>query len=188
MQTSPVGKSHPALRPEIEALAAGALLDGRWDDAIFAAFRFVEAQLQQRVASSLIGRALVAHAFDPTAPRVRISPNPDDVQPVADLFRGALGFLKGDRSHKEAPAVPCPDEETCVRGLALASYLLDLLDLDQNVAPQIRAVRADGVNALSLRRCVQVGRRRCSSTAQKFPSLRRRAMSFVFSLKLFRGR
>ncbi len=57
---------------------------------------------------------------------------------------------KGDRSHKEKPAIPCPSGETCLRALSLASYLLDLMDLDENAAPQIRGVRADGGTAVEL--------------------------------------
>lgn len=142
--------SRPALRPEIEVVVREALRDRRWDDAIFDALRTVEAKLQLQCASALIGSGLVSLAFDPPNARVRISPNPADAQRLSELFRGALGFLKGDRSHKDAPAVPCPDEETCLRALSLASYLLDLLDLDENAAPFIQAVHGEGTEALEL--------------------------------------
>jgi hypothetical protein len=138
------------LRPEIEQASRTALQDGRWDDAIFDAMRLVEARLQSQTGSALIGNPLVNLAFDPTSPRVRISPTPGDAQRLAELFRGALGFLKGDRSHKDRPAVPCPDEVHCRLALGLASYLLDLLDLDEAVAPAIRAVGAENEQTLEL--------------------------------------
>jgi hypothetical protein len=139
-----------AIRPEIAKAAGPAYSDGRWDDAIFDAFRTVEAALQVQTGSSLIGNGLVNLAFDGNAPRLRISGNPSDLSRLAELYRGALGFLKGDRSHKDRPAVPCPDAQSCARSLAFASYLLDLLDQDANAAPAITAIRPDGEHFLEL--------------------------------------
>src|SRR5437868_13291334 len=138
------------IRPEITKAAGLALSDGRWDDAIFDAFRTVEAALQVQAGSTLIGNGLVNLAFDVNAPRIRVSGNPPDLSRLAEIFRGAIGFLKGDRSHKDRPAVPCPDADSCARSLAFASYLLDLLDQDANAAPAITAIRPDGERYLEL--------------------------------------
>jgi hypothetical protein len=143
-------KGTAGLRPEIVAEAGTALREGRWDDAIFGAFRYVEAQIQKQAGSSLIGSPLVSFAFAGTTARLRISPDASDAERLVQLFSGSLGFLKGDRSHGQAPAVPCPDEPYCERALALASYLLDLLDLDQNAAPAINSLHFESGRTLEL--------------------------------------
>lgn len=143
----------PVLRPEIETVVEKSLAIGQWDGAIFDAVKTVEAALQKQVGrTDLFGARLISYAFeDPAdAPRVRIVATSRENHQLAQLFGGAIGFLKGDRSHKAAPSVPCPDEETCLRVLVFASYLLDLLDEDENAAPAIQAVRAETEESVEL--------------------------------------
>jgi Protein of unknown function (Hypoth_ymh) len=124
------------LRPEIVEAAAGQLRGRLYDDAIFAAYRRVESRLQERAGlPGTIGDLLVRQAFDEIADPIRISARPQDSQRLIELFCGALGLLKGDRSHKDKPALPCRSMRECLRQLAHASALLDLLDRDIAVAP-----------------------------------------------------
>lgn len=132
--------------------AAGhAFEGGKWDDAIFDAMRIVEAALQERLSSKKIGDDLVKEAFVlHGAPRVRISTDALDNKRLEQSFSGALGYLKGARSHGEAPAVPCPSREMCERALVVASFLLAQIELDQAIAPEIVALRPDGAEAFEI--------------------------------------
>lgn len=124
------------LRSEIVE-AAGAQLRGRlYDDAIFAAYRRVESVVQERARlPGTIGDQLVKQAFEEISDPIRISARSQDSQRMIQLLSGALGLLKGDRSHKDRPALPCRSMRECLRQLAHASALLDLLDRDIAVAP-----------------------------------------------------
>ena len=141
------------IREEVWQAAKADLAVDRWDEAIFAAWRHVEAAIQSRIGSSKIGGGLIDEAFDDSSPvpLIQVSPNlKDDTRNLKNLFKGGLGFFKGDRSHKQAPAVPCPDRQTCIRILAFVSLLYDLLDLDSQVAPVIVAVRGEDNDVLSV--------------------------------------
>lgn len=126
------------LREEIAEVTAEAVHAGRFDDAIFAAFRRVEHEIQQRTASSTIGNELIKLAFRDSAQPIRISDRELDKQRMVELFSGAIGLYKGDRSHKDRPLLPCRSRRECLRILAYASSLLDLLDRDVDRAPAVR--------------------------------------------------
>jgi Protein of unknown function (Hypoth_ymh) len=140
------------LRSEVRAVSERAFDDGRYDEAIFAACRELESHLASRVGSSAIGGSLVDAAFDPTSslPAIRLSNDLADTGRVNHLFKGVLGVLKGDRSHKSSPSIPCIDADMCLRALGCVSLMYDLLDLDLGVAPAIRAVRCDREGTLSI--------------------------------------
>ena len=116
----------------------------KYDDAIFAAFRVVEAKLQARVCSQSIGQALVTEAFDGNPPRIHISEDPRDRQGIQQLFSGALSHIRNDRGHKKAPLTPCESLEDCFLYLRFASFLLYLLAKDKNTFPRIDGVRLLG--------------------------------------------
>ncbi len=127
------------LRPEIADTAAALLRADLFDEAIFAAFRRVEHELQQRTGlAGSIGDTLIAQAFRDKSDPIRISAHDKDAERLIELFSGSIGLLKGDRSHKDKPALPCRSRRECLRQLAQASVLLDLLDRDIAVAPTIR--------------------------------------------------
>lgn len=127
------------LRPEISESAGAQLRSGLYDDAIFAAYRRVEAAVQERSGlSGAIGDQLVRQAFKEIADPIRVSARNQDAERLIQLFGGAIGLYKGDRSHKDKPALPCRSLRECLRQLANASALLDLLDRDIAVAPTVR--------------------------------------------------
>lgn len=137
------------LREEIADASADLLQDGHFDDAIFAALRRVEHEIQQRTGSSAIGDGLVKHAFEGSPPRIKVSDRPRDAERMVQLFGGAIGLLKGDRSHKDKPLLPCTSRRECIRTLAHASSLLDLLDRDVARAPVVHGYEHQR-NALTL--------------------------------------
>jgi Protein of unknown function (Hypoth_ymh) len=133
------------LRPEIVVSAGDQLRKHQYDDAIFAAYRRVESYLQERARlPGTIGDPLVKQAFEEIAQPIQISARSQDSHRLAELLRGALGLLKGDRSHKDKPALPCRSTRECLRQLAQASALLDLLDRDVSVAPSLRGYHHGG--------------------------------------------
>ena len=127
------------LRPEITEAASAQLRGGLFDDAIFAAYRRVEAAVQERSSlTAAIGDQLVQHAFKDASTPIRVSARTQDADRLIQLFGGAIGLYKGDRSHKDKPALPCRSLRECLRQLANASALLDLLDRDIATAPAVR--------------------------------------------------
>lgn len=127
------------LRAEIIEVTRDHVNSGRYDDAIFAAYRRVEAALQSRAGlDRAIGDGLVSQAFGGANPRIRVSDRNQDADRLEQLFQGAIGLYKGDRSHKDKPALPCRSHRECLRQLANASALLDLLDRDLARAPAVR--------------------------------------------------
>ncbi|MEV0566879.1 TIGR02391 family protein [Dactylosporangium sp. NPDC050588] len=124
-----------ALRPEIVEAAGHQLRSGLFDDAIFAAYRRVEHDVQQRTGLKSIGDRLVDDAFKTASNRITISARAQDADRLVEIFGGALGLHKGDRSHKDKPALPCRSRDECFRQLAAASTLLDLLDRGVDQAP-----------------------------------------------------
>lgn len=120
---------------------------GQYDDAIFAAFRYVEADIQQRIGSKSVGIALLDEAFDGSSPRIRISDDKRDQEGAKKLFEGALISIRNDRGHKKTPSLPCTSGLACVQHLSFASLLLYLLDKDRNTYPRIHSLRLLGVSA-----------------------------------------
>jgi len=119
---------------------------GKYDDAIFAAFRVVEATVQERIGSTSIGEGLIAEAFDGDLPKVFISKDARDRQGIRDLFSGALKNIRNDRGHKKAPFTPCQSLTDCLLYLSFATFLLHLLRKDKNIFPRIDNVRVFGTS------------------------------------------
>jgi len=133
------GHIHPEIRAECEPKARAE----QFDDAVFAAFRLIEAQIQLRIGSASIGGQLVREAFSEPDAKILISRDTRTQSGIASLYTGALS-IKGDRSHGLAPSFPCESQADCLRYLGLASLLLDLLDKDLNTFPQIETLRLFG--------------------------------------------
>ena len=132
------------IHPEIIKASQEIAIAGKYDDAIFAAFRIVEAMLQERIASKSIGEALIVEAFEGDPPQVNISSDPRDRRGIRDLFAGALSNIRNDRGHKKTPLTPCESINDCVLYLAVASFLINLLAKDKNTFPRIDSVRILG--------------------------------------------
>ncbi|MFH0516313.1 TIGR02391 family protein [Streptomyces sp. M41] len=124
------------LREDVAELCAAALIDGRFDGAIFTAFRNVEAEVQRRTGFvDVIGGRLLAAAFVEDGPRqIKVSRRTGDQQRLHQMFDGAIGLHRGDRAHKDKPSLVCRTRSECLRVLAHACVLLDLLDRDMAVA------------------------------------------------------
>jgi hypothetical protein len=132
------------IHPEIIKASKEIAEARKFDDAIFAAFRFVEATIQERISSKSVGAALIAEALDGTPPKIDISTDARDRQGIRDLFSGALNNIRNDRGHKKTPLTPCESLEDCILYLSLASFLLYLLTKDKNTFPRIDGVRVYG--------------------------------------------
>ncbi|MCX4995021.1 TIGR02391 family protein [Streptomyces longwoodensis] len=138
------------LREEITYVSADLVRANRFDDAIFAAFRLVEHELQQRTGNPSIGNDLVKLAFLERKDPIRVTEREKDKDRLVELFGGAIGLFKGDRSHKDRPLLPCRSRHECLRLLAHASTLLDLLDRDIDRAPAVRGYEHRQGNTLTL--------------------------------------
>jgi uncharacterized protein Ymh len=132
------------MHPEVITASRAIAEAGKFDDAIFAAFRIVEATIQERIGSKQIGEALILEAFDGTHPRITISIDGRDQHGVQNLFSGALSNIRNDRGHKKTPLTPCESLDDCVLYLGFASFLLYLLAKDRNTFPRIDSVRVLG--------------------------------------------
>ncbi|MFF1959825.1 TIGR02391 family protein [Streptomyces sp. NPDC058220] len=131
------------LREEIVDSCQAPLRADLYDEAVFAAFRRLEDEIQQRSVNSAIGDTLIKAAFKDKQNPIRISDRDGDMDRMVQLFAGAIGLFKGDRSHKDRPSVPCVSRRECLRILAHASSLLDLLDRDLDRAPAVRGYQYD---------------------------------------------
>ena len=123
---------------EIAATSKQIAEAGKYDDAIFAAFRYVESQLQQRLGSSSIGQPLIKEAFDGAPPRIQIG-SPINYLSIQMLFSGALGHIRNDRGHNQ-PSVPCTTEAACISYLHFAALLLYLLSKDNALRPRVDSI------------------------------------------------
>lgn len=133
------------IAPEVETAARQIVDAGQYDAAIFEAFRVVEAAIQKRVGSALIGQSLIKEAFEGEPPKITISPgNKRDTEAIHKLFAGALGLIRNDRGHKSVPSLPCRTFNDCMLYLGVASYLLHLLAQDRSVLPSITTLRLSG--------------------------------------------
>ena len=132
------------LHPEIASASREIVEAKKYDEAIFAAFRTVEAEVQERIQSKNIGRALLDEAFDGATPKIYIVDDSRDHQGIKELFSGALANIRNDRGHKKEPSLPCKTVSACFHYLSFASLLLYLLSKDRNILPRIESCRVFG--------------------------------------------
>ena len=133
-----------AINPRIRQASEEIAKTHKFDDAIFAAFRYIEGEIQERISSNSIGKNLLDEAFDGTAPKILLSSESRDQSNMKNLFVGALGNIRNDRGHKKEPAIPCESLTHCLYYLNFASLLLYLLDKDKNTYPRLESVRLFG--------------------------------------------
>lgn len=117
---------------------------GKYDTAIFEAFKYVEAEIQERIGSRGVGINLINEAFQETNPKILISTDARGIRGLTDLFSGALGSIRNERGHNKKPPIPCETKEDCFLYLAFASLLMYLLDKDKNIFPRIDTIRLYG--------------------------------------------
>ncbi|MFJ9894262.1 TIGR02391 family protein [Streptomyces sp. NPDC091280] len=140
------------LRDDVVELCTEAVSQGRYDDAIFDAFRHVEERVQRRTGlTDTIGGLLLHQAFLEEPYRIRVSERKQDQQRLHEMFSAAIGLHRGDRAHKNRPNLVCRTLTECVRILAHACVLLDLLDRDIAVTPAITGYAQRHDETLTLR-------------------------------------
>lgn len=133
-----------SIDPMIVGVSKNIAEKGNYDDAIFAAFRCIEGEIQERISSKNIGIKLLNEAFDGTPAKISISKDNRDQDGIKDIFLGAFKNIRNDRGHKKVPSLPCKTLEECLLYLQFASFLLLLLSKDRNLFPNIRDIRLFG--------------------------------------------
>jgi hypothetical protein len=129
------------VRPDLWSLVGAKVDLGEFDEAISLAFRHVETVIQTAAANRGIGNNLIDSAFGNS---VVISRNTQDAESLKSLFKGSIGFFKGARSHGTGPVIRVVSRDQCLRIVALASVLLDLLDHSEAYRPAVDSYRQLG--------------------------------------------
>lgn len=114
---------HPRLSDACEEL----FVSGRFDDAIFNAFKLVEDRVRRmaEVDPEDIGVGLISKTMKPTDPILVLSDITSEQEAAHSLFRGAIGLFKNPHSHR---FVNERSAERSFEALAFASLLLRHLD------------------------------------------------------------
>lgn len=133
-----------ALQPTLVDATRSIVTAGKYDDAIFAAFRLVESAIQERISSKSVGQVLLDEAFDGAPARIEITSDARERSSIKRLFEGALGHIRNDRGHKREPTFPCPNAVVCGIHIGFAELLLYYLQRDRNLLPRIDSVRVGG--------------------------------------------
>ncbi len=115
---------HPVVRKEAWPLYAR----GKFDSAVFEAFKRVEIAVRKAggFADTDLGTALMRAAFDKSKGPLTDFSLPDaEKEAIAHLFAGAIGAFKNPSSHRE---VDLDDPSRATELLMLASHLLRITD------------------------------------------------------------
>ena len=133
----PKGQLHPLIASEVYP----AFLRGKYDTAIFEAFREVEVAVREagKFGPDDYGTELMREAFKPSEKKGQATaPGPltDTQIPIAEqeamanLFAGAIGFYKNPQSHRHVPT----HAEEAAEVIVFASHLLRIVDRLKPVA------------------------------------------------------
>jgi uncharacterized protein (TIGR02391 family) len=129
---APVGPvTISGMHPHISAAAAALFADGHREQAVFAAFRAVEARVQFLTGRSETGQGLMSSIFSGSSPQLDITKargrsGQDERDGFRFLFMGAIAGLRNPRGHGTVMQ-DTPDE--ALEYLALASMLMRRLDV-----------------------------------------------------------
>ena len=118
------------LHPLIIDASGGLIVNGHYADAIFAAFRSLEARVRSLSALDDTGRSLMASAFNEKTPILRLNDlnsltDRDEQEGFRFIFMGAMQGIRNPKAHDE---VAQEDEDRAYDYLALASLLMRRLD------------------------------------------------------------
>lgn len=127
----PKGQLHPLIASEVYP----AFLRGKYDTAIFEAFRELEVEVRSagNFGVTDLGTELMRAAFRPSGKKgqaASVGPLTDTQLPVpeqeamANLFAGAIGLYKNPQSHRHVPTHP----EDAAEVIVFASQLLRIVD------------------------------------------------------------
>lgn len=116
-----------ALNPRIANDVWLDFMRGKFDVAVFQAFKAVEVAVREAVGSSdLFGVKLMRDAFDPNSGQLNDSAiNSGERQARSDLFAGAIGSYKNSQSHRD---VNLDDPIEALEIIMLANHLLRIID------------------------------------------------------------
>lgn len=120
--------SRDGLHPRINVAISSSFLDGRYDTAVFEAFRAVEVEVRSRgkFAPTDLGVKLMREAFAVNAgPLADAAAPAAEQQATSDLFAGAIGTFKNPASHRLGTV---EDPEIASEMIGLASLLMRMLD------------------------------------------------------------
>lgn len=117
---------HPDLPAEVRQLFD----DGHFPQATFAAFIFVDEEMQRISGSGDYGTSMMLKVLGGTPPAVRLNPGMTkteigEQEGFKFLFAGAILAVRNPRGHKTGVS---DDPDTCLDHLTLASMLLRRLD------------------------------------------------------------
>lgn len=116
-----------AVHPTIARHCRSIFEVGRYDDAVFNAFKALEDQIRTRTGAgpAEVGVTLVSTALNPKAPKLQFSTVPAEQEGAHHLYRGAIALLKNPHSHR---FVGIDDPVRAFEAIAFASLLLRMLD------------------------------------------------------------
>lgn len=128
------------LHPLIATIARPLFLQGRFDTAVFEAFRELEVEMRDaaKLGSDLVGRKLAQQAFaQGTGPLADPNAESGEKTALMELMSGALGSFKNPTSHRRVGL----DAASARDLLILASRLLTIVDERRASASKRRAKR-----------------------------------------------
>lgn len=122
------------MHPDVSAAAAALYADGYYSQAVFEAFKAVEARVKDLSELDQSGKKLMSMAFGTAAPTLDITTTTgqnavDEREGFNQLFMGATQGIRNPRGHGD-PLTDKPDE--AIEYLAVASMLMRRLDLAES--------------------------------------------------------
>jgi len=115
------------IHPDIRATCADLFRQGRFDTAVFEAFKTVEVAIRSagRFGPDLIGMKLTSRAFNPEdGPLTDLNAEAGERQALMQLMGGAIGSYKNPQSHRHVGVAASEAREMII----LASHLLRIVD------------------------------------------------------------
>jgi uncharacterized protein (TIGR02391 family) len=124
-----------SLHPKIVDRCNTLMGAGKFEDAVFAAFRLIEEEVRRRSGSAQtdLGVSLISKVMNPKSPMLRFRSVDSEQESVHSLFRGAIGAFKNPSSHR---SVDYPDQVRVLELLAFASHLMHMLDAAESTPSQ----------------------------------------------------
>lgn len=116
------------LHPTIKAASIEIFRIGKYDAAVFEAFKTLENAIRQaaELSADAHGMPMVAKAFNAeTGPLALPDDPPGERQGMQQLMAGAVGVFKNPRSHRN---VDLADPREAAQMLIVASHLLQIVD------------------------------------------------------------
>lgn len=119
------------LHPELLLHARPLYFQGRFDTAVFEAFKALEVSIRDaaKLDAGLVGTKLAARAFNPEGgPLSDLTLDSGERVALMNLMSGALGSAKNPSSHRRVALGPDEARDLII----LASYLLNIVDTRRN--------------------------------------------------------